>query len=421
MIWHEPGELGAKPTNPTRSVIRNIESARSGWPAPPSSARGVIRLQRLIGNRSISMLVGGPGRAEYLTTGGAQPTIQREVNKKGEFKDVADTVDGNVVVNPNAAINVVSGSQTTSHPAWFLTEATAPIEVEPGSTGSINLRIPQYLHYHRVDTVPDWGGLSSRQQHINVYRGPIDWWVDAVFTVGQDGKITILDPAPGGNMGVPGYLDATAAIIRTPPDSNGFGQLMVNVTFKAASSVATTTTIGKTTQTGGGVSVTVPPFGGSTTVNTSSAVSFALGVTTSGAATVMCSFGVHLKAKPSERIVKTKEVAYEHEGQVISGDRGIELVNEWWREIPGSIQSLIIAGKKHVEIKGGASKTGTATRNENVIAARKEDVRKRLQAISRSMVVDDSTEFTDADRRRVILKVEYTSSEEKLAGEASKP
>jgi len=382
----------------------------------------VASLQRLAGNKAVASYIGRLGRGSHASLI-SRPTVQREVNKKGTFVGWGGTNDGNVMVNANASVDVSDGAKTSSYPAWFINAPTETIEVDPGASGTVMMRLPWYWHHHGIVQEP--GRIyGTNEKHIRVGGGPIDYWVSAPFAVTPDGKVAFTNAAPGGTIGALGYLEGVPTI--SPKDGEGSGSLTVSLTFKALQSTTTTDTGTRTTTStlsGSGTGTAAPGgVGGSATGGASYAVSeansHAIGMTLSGTTSVTCSFGINLRVKVPPKITKTKTILYNAEGKFISGNDGILGVNEWWGTIPPAVKELIIAGKKPVRITGRASQTGSPKRNEIVIANRIADVKTRLGNVAGRMDILPDSEFTAPNERSVVIRVEYTTAEEKAGGGA---
>src|SRR5262249_16912890 len=144
-----------------------------------------------------------------------RPTVQRLVNKRGTFVGWGGTNDGSVMVNANASVDVADGNRSVSHPAWFINNATETVEVDPGATGTVTLRLPWYWHHQGIVQEP---GLiyGTNERHIRVGGGPIDYWVSAPFTVTPEGRVAFTNTTPGGTLGALGYIEGVPTI--TPRD-----------------------------------------------------------------------------------------------------------------------------------------------------------------------------------------------------------
>ncbi|WP_158634260.1 hypothetical protein [Amycolatopsis sp. WAC 04197] len=385
---------------------------------PPGVLPGVANvanLQRLAGNKAVTAYLGAkkPGLP-----------VQRDVNKRGTFAGWGGTNDSSVMVNANASVDVADGNRSVSHPAWFLSNATETVEVDPGATGTVLLRLPWYWHHHGI--VQELGRVyGTNERHIHAGGGPIDYWVSAPFTVTPEGRVAFVNTTPGGTLGAAGYLEGVPTI--TSRDGENSGTLTVSVVFRALQTTTTTDTGTRTTTTtlsGSGTGAASPGgVGGSVTTGGSYAVSeansHAVGVAVSGTASVTCSFAVNIRVRIPPKITKMKTIFYSAEGRFRSGNDGILGVNEWWASLPAPVRELIVSGRKPVRITGRASQTGSPERNERVIAGRIDDVTRRLHNVAGRMEVVPDSEFTVPNERSVVIRVEYTAAEARAGGAGS--
>jgi hypothetical protein len=86
-------------------------------------------------------------------------------------------------------------------------------------------------------------------------------------------------------------------------------------------------------------------------------------------------------------------------------------VNAWWGSIPEPVRTQIKLGKKSVFLYGNASKTGSSTRNQTIVANRLKDVRGKLVALTERVDIVPENTGSVADERSVVIEVRYTEDE----------
>lgn len=326
--------------------------------------------------------------------------IQRAPSKKVFAPGWGGSNDGSFTFNPHA--DIATGAKTESR--WFVASAVEEIEVSPDTRGTVVIYNPFYWNYHEISTTP---GLlyGTNTTHTRSFGGPVEASVTATFSVDKDGKVLIGPPMKSGIVGFPSVLDGSLESVKQ--DGSDEGSVNISTILKSTKTVSSGGSTDSETSSG----IDIKPEGVGVGGSSKSSTSQTWGVSTTGSGVWMGTYGVVFKVKRKPPTAVTAKISYDREGKFVSGDEGIDGVNAWWGRIPEPVRRQIKLGKKSVFIYGNATKTGSSSVNEAVVANRLKDVRKKLVALSERMDIVPENTGSVVGERSVVIEVRYTVDE----------